>query len=124
MQGYTVFPGISTRALIGRRALNRGERLLCFPLNKLANDLVVPWKFTAFTKIAAIGKTLKEEITPFFDIMALGGGAYFGEGAYLKKYGIPKLEWKIDQQKVFRNDLFTKQDVLGYKKYRVFNGRK
>ena len=40
---------------------------------------------------------------------------YFGEGAYFKKCGIPKLEWKIDQQKVFRNDLYTKQDFLGYK---------
>ena len=49
---------------------------------------------------------------------------YFGEGAYFKKCGIPKLEWKIDQQKVFHNDLYTKQDFLGYKKYRVFNGRK
>ena len=55
--------------------------------------------------------------------MALGVGAYFGEGAYLKKYGIPKPEWKIYQQKVFRNDLCTKQDFLDYKKYRVFNGR-
>ena len=42
VQRYTVFPGISAQALIGRRALNRGERLLRFPLNKLANDLVVP----------------------------------------------------------------------------------
>ena len=55
--------------------------------------------------------------------MALGVGAYFGEGAYLKKYGIPKPEWKIYQQKVFLNDLYTKQDFLGYEKYRVFNGR-
>ena len=55
--------------------------------------------------------------------MALGVGAYFGEGAYLKKYGIAKPEWKIYQQKVFRNDLCTKQDFLDYKKYRVFNGR-
>ena len=103
--------------LIGRRALNRRLR---FPLNKLANYLVVPWKFTAFSKSAAIGKKLNEEITPFFDIIA----PYFGEGAYLKKYGIPKPEWKIDQQKVFRNNLYTKQDFLGYKRYRVFNGRK
>ena len=78
---------------------------------------------TGFTKRAAIGKTLKEETTPFFDIMALGVGAYFGEGAYLKKYGIPKPEWKIYQQKLFCNYLYTKQDFLGYKKYRVFNGR-
>ena len=55
--------------------------------------------------------------------MALGVGAYFGEGAYLKKYRIPKPEWKIYQQKVFLNDLYTKRDFLGYKKYRVFNGR-
>ena len=33
--------------------------------------------------------------------MALGVGAYFGEGAYLKKHGIPKPEWKIYQQKCF-----------------------
>ena len=50
--------------------------------------------------------------------MALGVGAYFGEGAYLKKHGIPKPEWKIYQQKVFLNDLYTKQDFLGYEKYR------
>ena len=50
--------------------------------------------------------------------MALGVGAYFGEGAYLKKYGIPKPKQKIYQQKVFLNDLYTKQDFLGYE-----NGR-
>ena len=55
--------------------------------------------------------------------MALGVGAYFGEGAYLKKYGIPRPKQKIYQQKVFLNDLYTKQDFLGYEKYRVFNGR-
>ena len=47
--------------------LNRWERLSRFSLKKLANDLVVPGKFTAFNKSAAIGKPLKEEITPFFD---------------------------------------------------------
>ena len=52
--------------------------------------------------------------------MALGVGAYFGEGAYLKKHGIPKPEWKIYQQKVFLNDLYTKQDFLGYKKIPSF----
>lgn len=70
VHGYTVFPGISARAVIGRRALrvfNRGERLLRFPLKKIESDLVVPGKFTAFTKSTAIGKTLKEEITHFFD---------------------------------------------------------
>ena len=50
-------------AFVGRRALNREERLLRFPLNKLEDDLVVPGKFTAFTKSTAIGKTLEEEIT-------------------------------------------------------------
>ena len=82
MQGYTVFPGISARAVIGRRALralNRGERLLHFPLKKLENDLVVPGKFTAFTKSAAIGKTLKEDITHFFD-NTNGCWRLFGEG--------------------------------------------
>ena len=54
-------------------------------------------------------------LTPFFDIMALGVGAYFGEGAYLKKYGIPKPLRKIDQQKVFRNDLYAKQDFKAIK---------
>ena len=67
-----------------------------------------------------IGKTLKDETTSFFDIMALCVGAYFGEGTYLKKYGIPKPEWKIYQQKVFLNDLYTKQDFLGYKKIPSF----
>ena len=55
-QGYTVFPGISARALIGRRTLNQGEHLLRSPLKKLENNLVVPGKFIAFTKSAAIGK--------------------------------------------------------------------
>ena len=93
VQGYTVFPGISARAVIGRRALgafNRGERLLRFPLKKIESDLVVPGKFTAFTKSAIIGKTLKEEITHFL-IILMGVGAYLEEGAYLKKYGVPKL---------------------------------
>ena len=50
-------------ALIGRRTLNGGGCLLLFPLNELDNNLVVPGKFTAFTKREATGKTLKEEIT-------------------------------------------------------------
>jgi len=32
------------------------------PLKELEDGLVVPWKFTAFTKSAAIGQKLKEEI--------------------------------------------------------------
>ena len=59
-------------ALIGRRTLNRGGWLLVFPLNELDNNLVVPGKFTAFTKREAIGKTLKEEITH----LSAGRGAY------------------------------------------------
>ena len=86
VHGYTVFPGISARAVIGRRAvrvLNRWERL---SLKKLANDLV-PGKFTAFNKSAAIGKPLKEEITPFFDNTngcwrLFGGGRLFEEKRY------------------------------------------
>ena len=90
VQGYTVFPGISARAVIGRRALgafNRGERLLRFPLKKIESGLVVLGKFTAFTKSAAIGKTLKEEITHFFDNTngcwrLFGGGRLFEEIRY------------------------------------------
>lgn len=37
--------------------LFKGGRLLCFPLNKLENDLVVYRKFTAFTK--RVGNTTK-----------------------------------------------------------------
>lgn len=90
VHGYTVFPGISARAVIGRRAvrvLNRGERLSRFSLKKLANDLVVPGKFTTFNKSAAIGKPLKEEITPFFDNTnecwrLFAGGRLFEEKRY------------------------------------------
>ena len=49
--------------LIGRRTLNRGGWLLRFPLNELENDLVVPGKFSAFTKREAMGKKLIAEIT-------------------------------------------------------------
>ena len=44
-------------ALIRRRALNREGSLL----NELENNLVVPGKFTVFTKSAAIGQKLKDE---------------------------------------------------------------
>ena len=40
VQAYNVFSRTSDRAVIGRRALNRGERLLRFSLNELENDLV------------------------------------------------------------------------------------
>ena len=67
-------------AFIGRRALNRGERLLRFPRRN------VPGKFTAFTKSEAMGKTLKKEVTQrtyprgiLFDNMALDVGAYLGK---------------------------------------------
>ena len=40
----------------------KGGSLLPFPFNKLENCLVVPGKFTAFTKRAKIGQKLKEEI--------------------------------------------------------------
>ena len=70
VHGYTVFPGISARAVIGRRAvrvLNRGERLSRFSLKKLANDLVVPGKFTAFNKSACSNrKTIKRRDNAFF----------------------------------------------------------
>ena len=44
---------------VGRRALNRGGRLLSFSVTgprRLENDLVVPGKFTASTKSVAIGR--------------------------------------------------------------------
>ena len=91
-QGYTVFPGISARALIGRRTLNQGEHLLRFPLKKLENDLVVPGKFIAFTKSAAIGKKIKRRVNVFLYIIFVVLAQYLGEGAYLKKNGIPKPE--------------------------------
>ena len=74
-------------AFIGRRALNRGERLLRFPRRN------VPGKFTAFTKSEAMGKTFKKEVTQrtyprgiLFDNMALDVGVYLGKSAYFRKY--------------------------------------
>ena len=69
----TVFPPISAGALIRRKVLNLVGRLLRVPLNQLENGLVVPGKFTAFTKNSAIGQKLKKyKITHLGTLQAHG----------------------------------------------------
>ena len=68
LKSSTVFPRRSARALISNFSLKdgrlfEGERLIEGALIKRTTEqyLVVPGKFTVFTKSAAVGQKLKDE---------------------------------------------------------------
>ena len=61
LQGFVWKTVKGWKHILYRRLVNQGRHLLCFPLNQLDNDLVVPMKFTAFTKSTSIEQKLKEK---------------------------------------------------------------